>query len=401
MPSPNRLHLTLLGVSATFTGVGLSRFSYSALLPELIQQGWFSESDAAYLGAANLLGYAKGALLASRLLRFRGATQLIRWACVVIFASFLACAWPTHFVVFFLARLLSGMAGGILLATAPPVILGLITRHRQRISGYVFSGIGLGIFLAATLIPFTVKATLTGSWLMLAILALIPCGLWWRYGNACSIQRTASSDHHSRNSSPGLSIAVILVMLCYGLDAFGYIPHSLFWIDYLNRYLHFSYDASAFQWMLFGFGAMISPILIGSIAQKWGWHISLLTAFLIKTLCIAIPLFTHKIFLLSFSSFMVGALVPGMVSLVSGRLSELTPPTFQIRVWGMATAVFAITQGLSSYFFASVYGRDDTTLWLFMPASLVMLTATLIMILLPWLPGSHRVVDEEQSRQAG
>ena len=57
----------LIGMTTTLAGIGLARFAYSALIPAVVQQGWFTDSQAAYLGAANLLGYLAGALLAQRL----------------------------------------------------------------------------------------------------------------------------------------------------------------------------------------------------------------------------------------------------------------------------------------------------------------------------------------------
>ena len=40
------------GMSATLVGIGLARFAYTPLIPALIDAGWFTESQAAYLGAA-------------------------------------------------------------------------------------------------------------------------------------------------------------------------------------------------------------------------------------------------------------------------------------------------------------------------------------------------------------
>ena len=44
-------------------GIGLARFACTPLLPAIINAHWFSPSDAAYLGAANLAGYLAGAAL--------------------------------------------------------------------------------------------------------------------------------------------------------------------------------------------------------------------------------------------------------------------------------------------------------------------------------------------------
>ena len=67
---------TLSGVCANLVGIGLARFAYTPLIPALILAGWFSPTQAAYLGAANLAGYLAGALLARPLGVAYGAGDL-------------------------------------------------------------------------------------------------------------------------------------------------------------------------------------------------------------------------------------------------------------------------------------------------------------------------------------
>ena len=50
------------GAIALAVAMGVGRFAYTPLIPPLVTQHWFSPSQAAYLGAANLAGYLAGAL---------------------------------------------------------------------------------------------------------------------------------------------------------------------------------------------------------------------------------------------------------------------------------------------------------------------------------------------------
>ena len=59
----------MTGLMATFAGLGIARFAYTPLMPELISQGWFQDSQAAYLGAAALLGYLAGRSVCSLAIR--------------------------------------------------------------------------------------------------------------------------------------------------------------------------------------------------------------------------------------------------------------------------------------------------------------------------------------------
>ncbi len=63
---------------ALLIGIGLARFAYTPLLPALVERGWFTGSEAAYLGAANLAGYLAGALLAGRLAAQFSAPLVLR-----------------------------------------------------------------------------------------------------------------------------------------------------------------------------------------------------------------------------------------------------------------------------------------------------------------------------------
>jgi hypothetical protein len=53
---------TASALCAILVGIGLARFAYTPLIPALVEAGWFTPAEAAYLGAANLAGYLAGAL---------------------------------------------------------------------------------------------------------------------------------------------------------------------------------------------------------------------------------------------------------------------------------------------------------------------------------------------------
>ena len=86
--------LLLTGFMATLSGVGLARFAYTALMPQMVHAGWFSGEQVAYLGAANLLGYLIGALAAAPLAERMGALRMLVACWVAVMLSFAACSLP-------------------------------------------------------------------------------------------------------------------------------------------------------------------------------------------------------------------------------------------------------------------------------------------------------------------
>lgn len=81
----------ITGIMATLAGIGIARFAYTPLLPAIIQEGWFTASQGAYLGAANLLGYFVGALCAHALSE-RFSPRLVIGASFAAIASALCFA---------------------------------------------------------------------------------------------------------------------------------------------------------------------------------------------------------------------------------------------------------------------------------------------------------------------
>ncbi len=124
----------MTGVMATLAGIGIARFAYTPLLPALIQEGWFSASQGAYLGAANLLGYFIGALSAHALSERFSVRAVMGASFVAIALSFFLCAGAGSFGWFFFWRLVSGIAGAILMVVGPSLALSTTLRKGGRVS---------------------------------------------------------------------------------------------------------------------------------------------------------------------------------------------------------------------------------------------------------------------------
>ena len=385
----------LTGMMATIAGIGLSRFAYTPLIPVLIEQHWFGASDAAYIGAANLLGYLIGALSAHPLTERFSYRWVLSIAFVVVALSFLLCAGPFGFAWFFIWRLLSGVAGAILVVAGPSMALAATpAEQRTTMSIKVFTGIGVGAMLSATVIPALLEVSLTATWIALGVVSLL-VGVIGIGGLL-----TLGSAHHHNEANPGAQVedggqanigvypalVVWLVIAAYGLDAAGFVPHTLFWVDYLAREQALGQHAGSVQWGLFGLGAVLGPLLAGFFANRIGCHRGLMLAYSAKALAVAIPLISVTLVFRSLSSFIFGAMVPCLVALTSGRLAELVGPVQHKRVWGQATAAFAAAQAVAGYGMSALYDLWGTHYPLFaIGSSLLLCCAALI-----WL--SQRVL---------
>ncbi|HET9868907.1 MAG TPA: YbfB/YjiJ family MFS transporter, partial [bacterium] len=259
--------LGLAGLSAIWVGVGFGRFSFTQFIPALVVEGWFPVAQADYLGAANLVGYLLGSLLAGLLARHYSVPWLLRGAMLACAAGFLLCAHPGPFVWFAFWRFIVGVAGAILMILAPPTLLAEAAEpHRHPLRGLIFSGLGLGILFSAAALPLLLRGGLAWAWAGLGGLSLFLALAFWRtWPPPLSLVDPEGAGF--RMTKP---LWVLLVLYC--CSATGLVPCTVFWVDYMARGLHLGMAVASFNWLLFGLGSLAGPFVGSWLGARLGFH---------------------------------------------------------------------------------------------------------------------------------
>jgi len=378
-PRPGRA--IVAGFCAALVGLGLARFAYTPLLPAIIADHWFSASDAAYLGAANLAGYVGGALSAAQLARRIAAPAALRGLMLMTSASLLACAWPVDFAWFCAWRFVSGLTGGALMVLAAPTVLPAI-RPAQRglASGIIFMGVGVGIAASGVLVPLLLRSGLTATWLTLCGLSLALTAVAWTGwpttppAATAAAQERASAAPHARRQ---------LHVLCgqYALNAAGLVPHMIFLVVFIADGLGRGLAVGASYWTAFGLGAIAGPVLAGSVADRLGYQRTLRIGLGVQAVAVVLPAWNPSPACLLVSSVVMGAFTPGIVPLVLGRIQEMLShrsTAEKVSAWSVATTSFAILQALAAYAFTYVLAASGSYVLLFGIASSAILGALAI-----------------------
>jgi predicted MFS family arabinose efflux permease len=358
MTTPPLWHATLAGAAASLAGIGLARFAYTPLLPAIIAAHWFSPADASYLSAANLAGYLAGVIAAAPLAQRFTARMMLRAMMMAVTIALFACAVPVNFVWFFAWRLVSGLGGGVMMVLAAPTILPHVPPARRgMVSGIIFTGVGLGIVASGTLIPLLLRQGLSASWIGLGAICLILTLIAWN-GWPSSLTPAAAIPHPKHRPA---ARAVWPLYGEYALNAVGLVPHMIFFAVFVARGLHQGLERGARYWVIFGLGAAAGPLLTGNLADRCGHRTSLRLAFLIGAVAILLPAVNQGSTSLTFSCAIMGALTPGIVPLVLGRIHEVIAhhPEQQKAVWGTATTWFAAAQAAGAYAMSFVLAHSD------------------------------------------
>lgn len=423
---------SLAGLSATLVGNGIGRFAFIALVPALIQAGWFTQGQASHLSVATLLGYVLGAWAADSLgARFR-AVDLLRAAMLVCSLSFFAGAFEGAGMAWhYLWRTLAGFCGALLMVLPAPMVLPLHQPEiRGRASGVVFSGIGLGAVLSGLLVPLLVAGIgfsfivgdahwpafemrgVVGAWLGMGSICLALTLFAWRKWPDDELAPARSLPMHSPPAPtaptapttqipPAHAQAIQLIGAAHALNAIGYLAHTLFWVDYIVRELGMPLATGGFLWSIFGLGAAVGPLLTGALADAFGLKRCLIVAFVLKALSAALPLLSDNLPTLFASSLLMGILTPGIAALISTYALDRVGAEHHRKAWGKATFSFAIAQAAGGFLMALAATRLDSYRPFFIVSAVALLGSLVcIALVAPKLPAESLPDAPEQPEPA-
>lgn len=376
---PNKIKLSLFLCLSMCLGIGILRFSYTALLPVTREAYDWTTNFASLLGSANLLGYLMGAFWALKLPQNQKLPFYIQMAAITGVLSLLACAFADFSASWYIGwRVLSGVSGGLLMILSPSIIAQCCQpEDRLSINFIGFSGIGLGVLTATLFLPWLDRIATQTAWLLLftcsALICIVLILLLHQFKPHLTNQATQTTTSPVFN---GLFLALLMV---YASSAFAYVPHSLFWIDYLSNTLHLNLYWINFNWILYGIGSALGAFVAFLLARKFGNFTALKILYSVYVLAILItvlnvyPIFTFA------SSFLTGMLNPAVVFLTSYTILQLFHQQYK-KLWSIATLVFATTQLIGGLTFSTLQKCGASYHHQFMLASFVLLIGTLILI---------------------
>ena len=353
----NWLRLSIGGAATLLVGMGIGRFSYAPLIPALIAAGDLTDAQAGYVGAFNLAGFLVGALAAPVLRARRGEASSLRLCLVTVLVCLVASIVPWGFAWLAFCRFLIGASVAVMVIYG----LAIVTRNApaERLgaaTGIVFTGVGIGILFAGTLVPVLLDISLAVAWTGLAVIGAAGVGIaFWGW-------RAAGEDaaSHSRGSFLATDSrlewtpVVFRLVAAQTLFSFGLIPHSIYWVDYLVRGLGHDMAVGGLYWALFGVGAISGTYVWGRLADRIGFRAGLILVLAVLAAGVALPVIHTAVWALVLSSLAVGA-QPGFSAIVSGRAHQLVGAERMPQVWRRMTLISGIGQAIGGYAYVTLF----------------------------------------------
>jgi predicted MFS family arabinose efflux permease len=341
------VRLILVLSLAPAIGLGVGRFAYSLVLPDMRETLGWTYSAAGFMNTINAAGYLAGALVAAAMSKRFGLYTTVRVGTVACVVALLICGLTANFAVLSFARLLTGfgaainfIAGGALAAT--------LAQAQPERAGFnlslFYAGPGLGIVLSGLMAPFLLQGFGPGSWWIVWLALTVACtvlSLPLLTQITVSASPTGVGDHKS-SDVPMRPIAIYLVS--YFLFGAGYIAYMTFMIAYVRDAGGGAGAQSAF-WCLIGGSAFVAPWVWRRVLERGtGGSTALILA--VNAIGATLPLFGHSPLLLGASALVFGVAFFAVVASVTGFVRANYARDAWAKGIGLMTIVFGIGQTL-------------------------------------------------------
>ncbi len=320
------LWLAVLLGFAPGAALGVGRFAYALVLPDMQRTLSLSYAQAGLLGSANTVGYLVGALISHRLLYRLGYRRGFYAALLLQLPTLLLCALTSSFGLLLALRFAQGVCGALVFVGGAALLLA--SGARALGTGLYFGGVGLGILASSVVIVLATSwqfawVLLAAISLLLSLVAFVP--LRALLEPAPPVTRGESSLR-----------PILWLLVAYGLYGAGYIGYMTFVTSGLAV-------ALGPFWVLLGLGASLTGLVWGPWLARVGGGPGMTHILLVLAFASALPIVIALPWL---SAFAFGLSFLGVITALTDVFRRLLPAGAWAGAMGASTAVFALGQAV-------------------------------------------------------
>ena len=341
--TPSRL-LALGGLAAMAAAMGIGRFVYTPILPEMIEAAGWSKSAAGAVASANYVGYLVGAIVASRP---SVAADPRRWLLVALsvsavttMAMAVSAAVPAAAAVRFFG---GGASAFVIICASTLVLQRLQARGHGRLATAHFSGVGVGIAVSSVAVTALAAAGAEWPllWLATGALALLALPLVARGIRAEGPDQSSGPDPAS---TPPMSPALKALIVAYGLFGFGYVITATFLVTMVRETPAIA-GVEPWIWLIVGLSAVPSVGFWSWLGSRIGTTAAFALACLVLAAGVAVGVEWPSLAGVCLSAAVLGGTFMGITALglTGARILSVGPSQ---RAIGQMTASFAVGQAV-------------------------------------------------------
>ena len=375
------LKVMLAGLFSLILTMGVARFSYTPLLPTMLNETFLNNASGGWLATINYMGYMLGALIAASISDLKLKDTLYRIGLIVAILSTIGMALAENYILWAVMRFFAGLSSAAGLLIGSGLILNWMLRHGHRPElGIHFGGLGMGIAVSAAVTMLLYESfNWIEQWQVFAVVGVLLAVPAWFWLPRPDDFLLANNSNNLADNPPQKSW-MRLLFAAYFCAGFGYVISATFLVAIVDRQPALQGNGNL-VWLVTGLAASPACIIWDRIARKIGELKALFVAYGINIIGIIIPAFDSSLTGVLLSGFLFGATFIGIVSLMLTMVGKFFP-TKPAKPMGKLTLSYGVAQIIApaiSGVIAESTGNYN------MPLILAAIVMGVGMILLVWL----------------
>ena len=337
-------------------GVGIARFAYAVLLPDMAADLHWSYAQGGLVNGFNAAGYIAGALLAAPLIRRVGSARILLGSTMACILALSGSAFLRVFDLIVLARLITGVCGAFAFIAGADLATQVSQGSRRSpelLVSLFYVGPGLGILVTGLTLPLLQSRLGAGSWqtgwaVLAGLSLLLGCAL-------LAVRPTLPPSQPRVRTVPALgSMSALLVgYMVFAAGSITYMTFVFAWIAMHGG----SRPLEAAFWTLLGLAAVAAPWLWTGVFRRLSGGAPLAVTILACVLGSSIPLFTDAAPALVLSGVVFGLAFFASVASTTLFMTRNLPASARPAGIAAATLAFGVGQTIGPVLTGAVADR--------------------------------------------
>lgn len=382
----------LLGMLSLFIVMAIGRFSYTPILPFMQKATHLTNENAGLLATVNYLGYLIGAMIPTFLIIKSKVVDLKIYLLINII-SVLLMGVTQGFLVWNILRFIAGITSGTVFVLASNVVLESLNKGgKSHLSGFLYSGVGIGIFTSSIFIQiYTDYNTWASTWIILGIASLVLGFIvifFMKEIKEPVILKQKTIHINDQNSTLYTKWFMVCFSIAYLLEGAGYIVTGTFLVAIVESIPDLK-EYAALSWMFVGMTAIPSCVLWSILGNKIGFIKAIYLAFILQIIGVILPVFSHNIISLVISSCLFGGTFLGLTTLFMSR-GQLMSAVSGRNLVALLTFIYSLGQVVAPYFAGILIGSSNNYngALIFASSLLILALVAIFMSIRPYRPKS-------------
>lgn len=339
----------LAGIFVVFSCLGLARFAFGMILPNMQLELGMNATQAGIVGSSNFLGYFIGLFIIAPFYKTFGPAKLISRSLWTQGVSMVLMALSPHYLLAALFFCVTGFFGALANIAIMTYIAQVVQPSiKGRATGIVVAGIGLGIIVSGAIVPLVESFTSISwriSWSIFAVLIGMIGFLTYTILARFVPHASAQSQHEALELKDILRFGPFwrtgFLFFMFGMTAIMYMT---FFVATAMHKWHVSTEISGTFWAVLGITSLFSGPFFGILSDRLGRYMTLGILFGLQACAHLILNLSLPSWWLIVSASLFGFSTWAVPSIMTTLSSELFGPVHTARILGFVTLFFGIGQ---------------------------------------------------------